>query len=206
MATLRKLTEMHMRAMHGGGLPGDDTRLDERVIAERIKLILPQLLQLEYYENYKEGDRLLPGMFTAVYEDLKIEKDRQGKYVVLPAFYLGLPYQKGIQGVWLDGKRDEPMMRRNNPHVSLGLECSYVTGLQSYFVQGRRLYFDRADADKQDSKVFVELVVALPEPIGMDDLLPVTEQMQHKILQILKSEDVPMLPEDVTSNEQDVNA
>lgn len=110
-----------------------------------------------------------------------VQGTETNKYIELPDFYISLPFNKGLAAVAPVTDPTNHFIPRHNPAVSRNLPCADLDPDQfSYWTKGRRVYLDN---EIEFGKVLVDLVVASPDSVGIDDFLPIYPEHQIEIIQ-----------------------
>jgi hypothetical protein len=110
-----------------------------------------------------------------------VQGEGSTKYIDLPEFYVNLPFNKGLHQIAPIDDPTNAMIPRLNPAISKDLPCADLDpGQNSYWTKGRKVFFDN---DLDLSKVLVDLVVASPDSVGIDDALPIYPEQQIEVIQ-----------------------
>lgn len=180
MITLRQIAAEIIR-LESGGSQSTDSQLREAYVILMIRQALNKMLPMKVYErlNSEDGDRGVPQLMIASYE-VTVVGENPVKSIPLPEFYLNLPYNKGLVAIAPVDDPTNVFIPRLNPTVSRGLPCSDKDpGQYSYWTKGMNVYFDD---DMDLAVVLVDLVVAAPDSIGINDSLPIYPEMQADVI------------------------
>lgn len=181
--TLRKIA-YEFRKLEANGEPGPDFPISVAYAVLLARQCLNELLKPEFFDNMQNDDRGALAMYIAGYEVNVSENDDDIKYIDLPDFYARLPFNKGLHGIAPIESPSQHFIPRNSPSVTYNLPCADVEGADSYYVEGKRVYFDKA-LDLQ--KVLVKLIVAAPDQIGEDDSLPIYPEQQGPLIRLMRA-------------------
>lgn len=203
MITLLQLAYQFIDDMSGGAQTSD-SKLDERDVILKIRQIMNEIMVLKYFEKYQEGDRSAISLYISTYE-LTLEKDanRNITFVTIPEFYAQLPYNRGIHRAWLKQDSDEgefnDIVISHQPAVSSKLRAGNVPGIKYGYLEGFKLVLRNVQFDKTPQKAFIQLIIAAPDSIGINDPLPVVPEQQSEIYKRLMAIYRPV-PQDLTNN------
>lgn len=177
--TLRKLAREIIELESGGG-QSTDSNLSEAYVIQYVRQMSNTVLMPRIYEKLAQDDRSVLNLMVVTYT-VNVQGTGSNKYIDLPDFYISLPFNKGLGAV---APVDDPtnfFIPRLNPAVSRNLPCADLDPDQySYWSKGRKVYFDN---DINFGKVLVDLVVASPDSVGIDDVLPIYPEHQIEIIQ-----------------------
>ena len=177
--TLRKLARGIIELESGGG-QSTDSNLSEAYVIQYVRQMSNTVLMPRIYEKLAQDDRSVLNLMVVTYT-VNVQGTGSNKYIDLPDFYISLPFNKGLAAV---APVDDPtnfFIPRLNPAVSRNLPCADLdTDQFSYWSKGRKVYFDN---DLNFGKVLVDLVVASPDSVGIDDVLPIYAEHQIEIIQ-----------------------
>lgn len=188
----------------GGQAISADTRFDEREIALKIRQIMNEVMPMKFYEQWNEGDRGAIDIYISSYE-LVLQKDTafDRAIITIPDFFQGAPYGRGIHRVFLKKDPYNDFVRSHNAAIGKNLPAGNVKGVNYYYMEGytmvaRNILLEPDDTD-EDRKVIVQLLIAAPDKIGINDPLPILPEHQNEILKRLRAQYVPTVP-DLTTN------
>lgn len=177
--TLRKLAREIIELESGGG-QSTDSNLSEAYVIQYVRQMSNTVLMPRIYEKLAQDDRGVLNLMVVTYT-VNVQGTGSNKYIDLPDFYISLPFNKGLAAV---APVDDPtnfFIPRLNPAVSRNLPCADLDPDQfSYWSKGRKVYFDN---DINFGKVLVDLVVASPDSVGIDEFLPIYPEHQIEIIQ-----------------------
>ena len=193
MITLRQICRQIIE-LESGGAQNVDSNLSEAYIIQYIRQMSNTVLKPRIYENLSQDDRSVLALMVASYE-VVVKGTTPNKYIDLPEFYMSLPFNKGLAAV---APIDDPtnfFIPRLNPAVSKNLPCADLDpGQYSYYAKGMKVFFDNDGFEF--GKVLVDLVVASPDSIGVDDSLPLFPEHQIEIIQKVREMLKTMPPQD----------
>lgn len=186
MISLKKLAYEAQRLEYGEFWNDDDSQLSINYTILIARQILNKLLSAKVYENLNNDDRGGLDLITVQYT-VTVVGESPSKYITIPEFYNGnLPFNKGIVGVATVEDATNFGIPRRNPSVSRNLPCSDLEpGQFSWWTSGLKIYFD---SYFEYNKVLLYLLVAAPDTIGVDDILPIYPEMQADLLTMLRAE------------------
>jgi len=180
MVTLRQLA-LEIIELESGGPRNDDSNLSLPYVIQYVRQMSNTVLKPRVYENMAQDDRSVLALMVASYS-VTVKGTGSNKYIDLPEFYMSLPFNKGLAAV---APIDDPtnfFIPRLNPAVSRNLPCADLDPDQfSYYAKGMKVFFDNDGFEF--GKVLVDLVVASPDSIGIDDALPLFPEHQIEIVQ-----------------------
>ncbi len=213
--TLQQLTDLLIEKISGGKL-NEDFRHHPNEIMMRIQLAVPMLLRQQWFEDYKVGDGKIERGYIQVYENLEIKSSDHGSrkklFVDLPSEWVALPGQRGIGNVYfshtVSRSLEDYFMFRGDPASTIDLEATNkrFSGRHSYTVEGQRLVLDQEGINIKKHKITAELMVGVPSTIQPNDPLPLTRDIQEKVLVYLYNEYVPAAPSDKVLDDRDINS
>lgn len=181
--TLRKLAR-EIIELESGGARSIDSNLSEAYVIEYVRQASNTVLAPRVYEKLAQDDRSALHLMIATYT-VDVAGTMPNKYIDLPEFYISLPFNKGLHAIAPVEDPTNHMIPRHNPAVSRNLPCADLDpGQYSYWTKGKRVYFDGDEVDF--GKVLVDLVVASPSNIGVDDSLPIFPEHQIEIIRIVR--------------------
>jgi len=185
--TLQYIAQLIRKEIYGGTPSGDATITENMVIA-RVRQKMNFFLKGEQYERYAQGDRSPVTQYIYTYTDIEVTKPQYEEYAYadLPDFYISLPWNEGIYQVCPNKDIHEPYTRALNYSISRNLKCSDIQKGVVWFVEGRRLYFK--PKDRVEGTVAVKVIHAAPEAIGITDTLPITPEIESRIVEELVAE------------------
>lgn len=186
MITLRQIAVTHIDRFSGGDRKtGSELSIQDIVLKARG--ICNELLKTEYIGKMTEGDRSAITNCIATYQ-LTLLNDGQSAYVILPDFYLSLPYNRGVHRIFQYAKKakGEPtetdFTLAHFPAVNLKTRTARKPGLNMCWIEGYKLKFYKvyAEPDKTNT-INVQLIVAAPDSIGEDDPLPIPPELVIRV-------------------------
>jgi len=182
MVTLRKLARQIIE-LESGGAQSNDSQLTEAYVILLLRQASNKFLTQDLFARMAEDDRSGLQLMIVPYE-VDVEGENPNKYIDLPEFYINLPFNKGIHGIAPVEDPTNFFIPRHNPSVSFNLPCSDLeTDQYSYWTKGLKVYFDE---DMDFAKVLLDLVVASPDSIEVDDPLPIYPEHQADLIVMVR--------------------
>lgn len=179
MITLRKLAR-EIIELESGGSPSIDSNLSEAYVIQYVRQMTNAVLMPKVFERLQQDDRSGLQLMLASYE-VTVQGDGDSKYIDLPEFYINLPFNKGLHQIAPVDDPTNAFIPRLNPAVSRNLPCADLDpGQYSYWSKGKKVFFDN---DIEFNKVLVDLLVASPDSVGIDDSLPIYPEQQIEVIQ-----------------------
>ncbi len=200
--TLRKMAQEVIR-LESGGDQSMDSQLSEGYVILFIRQAANKLLNGRMLERMANDDRSTLQLMIASYE-VTVEGTLPNKFITLPDFYVNLPFNKGLHAIAPVEDPTNHFIPRHNPAVSKNLPCADLDpGQYSYWTKGMKVYFDGDQVDF--GKVLVDLVVAAPDNVGIDDALPLFPEHQVDIIQMVREMIKTQPPQDkILDNNPDI--
>lgn len=184
MITLRQIA-LEIIELESGGARNDDSNLSLPYVVLYVRQFSNTVLAPRVFEKLAVDDRSLLQLMIASYT-VSVQGTGSTKYITLPEFYMSLPFNKGLAAVAPVDDPTNHFIPRNSPAVSKNLPCADLEpGQFSYWTKGMNVYFDN---DLEFGKVLVDLVVASPDSIGLDDPLPIYPEHQAQIIRMVRAE------------------
>lgn len=181
--TLRKLAQEVLRLESGGDV-SSDSQLSEGYVILMLRQASNKFLQGKIFERLNEDDRSGLQLMTVTYT-VDVLGENPNKYIDLPEFYMNLPFNKGLAAIAPVEDPTAHFIPRLNPAVSRTLPCADLEpGQISYWSKGLKAYFDGDQVDF--GKVLVDLVVASPDSVGADDVLPIFPEQQYDLILLVR--------------------
>lgn len=189
MITLRQIAAQHMDRFSGGDVK-TSSELSYQEIIFQIRQIANQVLKVQYYEKWKEGDRSATTQCIATYE-LTLQNDTVDglAYVTLPEFYISLPYNRGVHRIFQRALKQggEPTEKEftlmHTPSTSLKTRTARYPGMNYCWIEGYKVKFYNifAEPDKTN-KLVTQVIVAAPDTVLENDALPIMPEIVPLIL------------------------
>lgn len=180
--TLRKLARQVIE-LESGGAQSVDSQLSEAYVILLCRQASNKFLTQDLFARMSQDDRSTLQLMIASYE-VTVEGENPNKYITLPEFYINLPFNKGIHGIAPVEDPTNMFVPRHNPSVSFNLPCSDLeTDQYSYYAKGKKVFFDN---DMDFAVVLVDLVVASPDSIAEDDVLPIYPEHQADLIVMVR--------------------
>lgn len=210
--TLQYLAQLVIRRL-SNGLPSKDTRLDEREIAESIRLKIPSVIRGEWYEGKKtDGHPHNPLYITSYTASVLNDTTEKKNYIEIPYPYENLPDGRGVWMVkpnTVNPSIDRAMIPVTTDELEVyrGTSAYGLEGQFSFYPQGDRIYFSRrwgkSLKDMGVSTVLLKMVVPAPDTIGLTDRLPVSPSQKDQIVSLVVADYAQLLgiiPDEVNDN------
>lgn len=179
MITLRKLSA-EIRRLESGGDVSQDSQLSEAYVVLLVRQALNMLLHAKLFDrlNDEEPDRATPQLIIATYT-VTVLGDSPNKYIVLPEFFQNQRFNKGLVVAPVEDPTNH-FIQRQNPGVSRNLPCAELEEDQnSFWLKGKNIYFDEPF---DLAAVLVDMPVAAPDSVGIDDVLPIYPEMEFQVI------------------------
>lgn len=185
MVTLRKLAR-EIIELESGGSQSMDSNLSEAYVIQYVRQFSNTVLVPKIYASLNQDDRSDLHLMVASYE-VTVKGTGSNKYIDIPEFYMHHPnFNKGLAAIAPIDDPTNHFIPRHNPAVSRNLPCADLDPDQfSYWTKGLKAFFDN---DLEFGKVLVDLVVASPDSIGVDDALPIFPELQGDIIRLVRAE------------------
>lgn len=201
MVTLRTLAYQYLDTISGGGMT-NDSRVDERDVIINIRQLMSEVLSLNYFQKYQEGDRSAVALYISTYKiQPDFDKELKQCVVSIPELYMSLPYNRGIHRAYFIDKPYKDFVIQHNPGVSSNLPAGKVSGVNYCHFKGFTMVIRNVNQEPGTTlpKVVLELIIPAPESIGVNDPLPIIPEQQAEILRRLRAEFQP-IPQDLLNN------
>lgn len=192
--TLEQIATRVKRKLTGGDYAKDNP-WDVREIADTIRDVTHSLMKLRFYELRNEGGIQIPSHYIATFEPVEVKiKTRKGKsycYVDLPANYLELPMEMGVQSVipLVEEEEEQKSMiplTRYFKDVYNGLATSYLEHQWGYEVRRKQLIFTEKDGETLDEagidELAIDLAVVSPLDSGLEEEYPIPPEMVDSVI------------------------
>lgn len=182
MITLRKLARQIID-LESGGAQSIDSQLSEAYVILLCRQVSNKFLTQDLFARLSQDDRSTLPLMIATYE-VEVEGENPNRYITLPEFYINLPFNKGIHGIAPVEDPTNFFIPRQNPSVSYNLPCSDLEPEQfSYYAKGKKVFFD---GEIDFAIVLVDLLVASPDDIAPDDVLPIFPEHQADLIVMVR--------------------
>jgi hypothetical protein len=184
MKTLKQIAFLVKDRLSGGNA-SIDSQLDERDIMMFARAKMNEAVKLAFYENMREGDRQVVPMYIATYTDVAVSQDDKLKvyYSNLPDLFITMPYSKGVHAVHPQKDPSITFIRSNNPGVVQSLAAGNFEGKPSYYLEGLRMVYREKNFNTKWDKVIVKLLIAAPDKIGENDVLPLLPDQEAWVIE-----------------------
>lgn len=194
------IAERAIRDLSGGEIPNDSPYNMEFAKqhardAMQIQLKLEALRRRTGNEDDRNGLR----HFIATYKDIPVQLDAQTSRVFaeLPASFISLKYNRGIESVSPMKRVNEPYIRISNPSAFSRLAHSSLEGENyAYYLEGMRVYWVRDIKKDGHHKVLIRLITGAPASFTDDDMLPIIPESIGEIIDYVKAKIMNKFPQD----------
>lgn len=198
--TLRSLAWLFIDDISGNRT--SDSRLDEREVIIKIRQLMNEVMALKYFEKYQEGDKSPISLYIYTYQ-LTMQHDTilNRAYVTLPEFYATLPNNRGIHEMWRPEFPDQSIILSHQPRTSRNLRAGNVADIIYAYMEGFNVIFRNisVEPDDEPEQIVIQIIIAGPDSIGINDPLPIVAEQQAEILKRLMAIYRPA-PIDLTPN------
>lgn len=161
-----------------------DEQIDQREVILLMDQVANDFARQGLYLNMEDGDRSIGSNYITTFKnvEVKLDEDFDLFYCKLPAKYIELPFNKGINYVC-------PMQDRANPFIVIGTNSpSMYKNSPAGLLQGRKgcwpeegkLYFQQ---EPKVDKVMIKLVITDASSISDDAPYPIDPSMEYKLIQ-----------------------
>jgi hypothetical protein len=196
--TLRQLVRQIITDLSGGDI-SRDTPYNENYVAQRVRFRLNGLLKLTFFEKYAEGDKTPINTYIWRYEKVPVQKGDKSLFIDLPVVPVTLPHDKGVWKVYPENNPYESFIPRHNVGITSILPAGRLQGKRGYWRVGKKIFFDNNQTPIV-KEVDVELIIAAPETLGLDEDLPATPEVLSECIQLVKQDVAKMILEDTIDN------
>lgn len=208
MTTLRSLAFQFIDDITGSQTT--DSRLDERDVILKIRQILNEVMILSAIPRLKAGDGSAITQYISTYQ-LTINNDPllNRAFVTLPEFYASLIYNKGIHRIFFQKDKIQDSYKdvvlSHHPSIGNNQRAGNLANVYYAYVEGFNIYFRNLVVEpKENPVVVVQIIVAAPDSIGINDTLPIIPEQQSEVLKRLKMYYTPVPLDLVVNNNPNV--
>lgn len=201
MITLNQIADLFLHDFSGGDV-SKDSQLDRRDIVLKVRSYINSIIKVEIFNKKNEGDNSAVSSAIGTYEVTLLE-DGGEKYILIPDFYLTLPYNKGIHRMYVKGNPYEDFVIQHNPGITSTLPHMKIQGLQFCYVEGDKIKMGKGCSAKKAAKLILQLIVPVPDSIGPNDPLPILKEYMPEVMARLKADYAPLMaiPNDYANNQ-----
>lgn len=175
--------------------PNIDFKIDEREIFLRMDAEVNQMARQSFFDNWKFSGANIDEQFLTRWDgDNAItvidQPDSQPSYLELPASWVDLPRNRGIDEIWpleygeynqsviITSHRDKRLYQNN--------KAGNMQGRLSGYPSGRRFIFNECNVGKKYGDKFgVALVIRDSSQIGYDEIYPIPADKLKALILIL---------------------
>lgn len=222
MATSKKKIAEQALMIISGGMPTRDSAIHIQEILIAVEQAFATVVKGSWFQNKNEGISELNGTYVYTFKNQLILKDDDLNqwYTDLPASYIDLPHEIGIQTVAFmpiprtntqpvsQGSQDDAIVRVPNGFLSLtrDLEVAGLSGRIGYYVEGTRIYYVNMNTSNYGSKVMIKLNVSL-DGIDEDELINIPPEIQKQIVDMVVERYMTeqVAPKDILNDNNKVN-
>ncbi len=172
-----------------------DLQVDRREVIDALRQGAMKFLKQDYFKTLESGQRFIDSHYIAKFTGLDILTDVdkfERNYIELPAQYVALHDNQGIQRVW-------PVVEDEIDYIEMipipdGAEEIYrnlstnnaLIGVWTYSLTRDRIYFGKNDGntllDDEIEKVDVDVVVISPVDVGDEDPFPLPPEYHFDLM------------------------
>lgn len=201
--TLRNIADLLIHDL-SGGVASKDSTLDRRDIIMKARGYLNTLLKPIYFEKKNEGDNSPISQAIYSYElSLEEEAGTKQKYLTIPDVYMALPFNKGINRLYVKGNPNRDFVIQHNPGISGTLPHTKLKNIQFCYIEGMKIKMGKGCTAKKADKLILQIINIAPDALGENDPLPIIPEQLADLNKMLKSDYAPFLqiPADMANNE-----
>ena len=189
MVTLNQLASQFIDDISGQSKT-TDSRWDVREVVLKIRQLLNEVMVLNYFGKYQEGDRSAITQYISTYKlTLQNDSDLNRAFVTFPEGYVSLPYNRGVHRVFLkrDDENYKDVVISHNPGVGQNIKAGNVPDVIYGYLEGLNLVFRNLSVEPDDEPLTVvaQLIIAAPDSIGLNDPLPVVPEQVSEVMKRL---------------------
>jgi len=177
MATTRRKLREQIQLKYGQFLDknGFDDNIDVRVLDLDIEQSINKLLKVQVMQGQMKGNVDIPTCNIIEYTLTPVSN-----VVTLPVIPLQLPMEMGFWKVYLTSAPNDLFIPINSTMASvyLGTNAAYLEGLVGYTTKANKIKF----TSTVTGPVTVELLVADFATTGVDDLLPISPEIEADVI------------------------
>jgi hypothetical protein len=157
-----------------------DLQIDRREVTDALRQASLKFLKQDYFETLKNGQRFIDPHYIAKFKNIEVKTDTDRydrNYIDIPAQYVSLKNNEGIQRVW--PVTEEEIDYREMIPVPDGTEELYynllvnkaLIGVWTYSVNRDRIYFGMKDGSTltEEKITFVDVDIVVISPVDIED-------------------------------------
>jgi len=172
-----------------------DLQVDRREVIDALRQGAMKFLKQDYFASLESGQKFIDPHYIAKFTGIDIQKDSdrfERNYVELPAQYVALRDNQGVQRVW-------PVVEEEIDYIEMipvpdGAEEVYrslcqnnaLVGVWTYSLTRDRIYFGKNNGetllDSEISQVDMDLVVISPVDVADTDPFPLPPEYHFDLL------------------------
>jgi hypothetical protein len=189
--TLQFLSQLVIRRL-SKGLQSKDSRLDEREIAEALRLKLSSAVKGQWYEGKKMGEQTANPRFIGSYTVPVVNDATEKKNCIeIPVPYMFFPDGTGLWSVTpvtnnVAINRAMIPVTPEQMEIYRGTATYGVEGQFTWYALGDKIYFskrwDKTLLENNVKNVLLKMVVVAPDSVGMTDILPISPDQREEIV------------------------
>jgi hypothetical protein len=183
----RQIAEQVLRILNGGDYSVSDSKWDIREIELVVSQNSAKLFRNRIYEQYTLGEGNSLGQYVATFRGVPVkdDTDRNLKYIDIPAKYLSLPRERGVNSIGPEKNEFVKFIP-----CELGIlniygtrNAPFLQGNTGYWVEGMKAYFTKDDTK---GPLVVKLVTTdtveenIPEDLQADIIALTLQYFQAK--------------------------
>lgn len=185
MQKIGVLAEQTLNIIHGGHLTSDiQFTYPQAVLA--VGQARDMLLRNLFWENKRLGEGDIDGAFIKDYDEVTIQLDTKKNmyYSDLPAQVVGLANDMGVYQILSQENQEASYVRIPNGTLSLtrGLEVSTMSGRQTFFKEGDRVYYPKLRKRNLPCSVLMKLIPSSAS-LSEDDYGYMTAELEMQVVQ-----------------------
>lgn len=172
----RQIAEQVLRILNGGDYSVSDSKWDIREIELVVSQNTAKLVRNRIYEQYSLGEADSLGQYIATFRGVPVKNDaeRNLKYIDIPAKYLSLPKNRGVNSI---GPEKNEFVKFIPCDIGIlnfygTRNVPFLQGNTGYWLEGLKAYFTK--------EVTGPLVVKLVTTADVDENIP--DDMQSDII------------------------
>ena len=193
MTTKRKLTEQIQR-IYARFLDKENVSdvIDLRELMLLVEQSINKVLKLQVSESFNAGEIEVPRCSIIEYNcSVTADPSNSRAYITLPAIPLTLPLDMGVWSIAAVNNPFSPYIPIPSQDILVfgtmasGTNLSYLEGQVGYYVQGKKVYFNKnitTESNGSISTVVVNLLVSDFSQFGENDVLPISPEVESTVI------------------------
>jgi hypothetical protein len=203
MSTIKGLSERILRQLNGGEVQRD-SQWHQLDIEYLVRDAAATLIKGEWYQERNEGGKTIDPRYVVTFEDqeVKVDDRTNENYVEIPVgAYIRLPNQAGIRSVRPSFKTTGTKRTKTSEtrafipipnrfeDIYYQLPAAALEQLFGYMIRKDRLYFTKKSnktlKEYEINAVDIDIVTVDPKAVDVDDPLPLSEEMNMKVREMV---------------------